>query len=150
MDKPTNISEQILVTELKQLIESSRKCALAAVNAEISYLYWNIGKRINEHVLGHQRAAYGKQIVTTLAQQITDTFGKGWGEQQLRHCLRSAETFTAEQIHSAAQRQLSWTHLKTIKYLKTELPSKALLKEKLHQSIILARQKLESNGKEDV
>jgi len=46
-----------------------------------------------------------------LAQQLTDDFGKGWSEQQLRHCLRLAETFPDEQILSTVRRELSWSHL---------------------------------------
>jgi hypothetical protein len=48
-------------------------------------------------------------------------YGSGWGEKHLRHCLRSAETFSEKQIVSAVRRQLSWTHLKTIMYLEDEL-----------------------------
>jgi hypothetical protein len=42
-------------------------------------------------------------------------------KKNIRHCLRSAETFSEELIVSATQRQLGWTHLKTIMYLKDEL-----------------------------
>ena len=44
------------------------------------------------------------------------TYGKGWSEKQLRHCLHFAETFPDEQIVSALRRQLSWIHIKTHMY----------------------------------
>jgi len=46
-----------------QMIDASRQNVAIAVNSEITLLYWKIGKRINEEVLGNERAEYGKQIV---------------------------------------------------------------------------------------
>lgn len=57
----------------------------------LNSLYWNIGKKINDHILGNQRAEYGKQILATLSQELTETYGRGWNEKTLRHSLRSAE-----------------------------------------------------------
>ncbi len=110
-----------LFSEIKRLIEKSRESVAVAVNTELTSMYWNIGKRINENVLKNKRAEYGKQIVASLALQLTEEYGKGWSAKHLQHCLRFAETFSDLQIVSALQRQLSWTHLKIIMYLKTEL-----------------------------
>ncbi len=63
------------------------------VNAEITLLYWQVGKRIHTKVLQGKRAEYGKQILVSLSEQLTQTYGKGWGERQLRHYLQFAETF---------------------------------------------------------
>jgi len=41
--------------------------------------------------------------------------------QTVRHCLRSSESFTETQILSAGLRELSWTHIHTIMYLKEDL-----------------------------
>jgi predicted nuclease of restriction endonuclease-like (RecB) superfamily len=48
-------------------------------------------------------------------------YGRGWSEQQLRHCLRAAEVFPDEAILSAVRRELSWTHLKTLLYIDDSL-----------------------------
>ena len=90
-------TEKALVAEVKNLIEKSRQNVAVAVNAELSMLYWHIGKRINEVVLKNKRAAYGKQIISALSAQLTSEYGKGWSEKQLRHCLRAAETFPDEE-----------------------------------------------------
>ncbi len=110
-----------MFAEIKTLIEHSRQQVAVAVNSTMTMLYWHIGKRINEEVLKEKRAEYGKQIVATLARQLTAEFGKGWSQRQLRHCLRFAETFPDEQIVSALRRQLSWTHLKTLIYFEDDL-----------------------------
>ncbi|MBP9549781.1 MAG: hypothetical protein KBE86_11550, partial [Chitinophagales bacterium] len=94
MTKQLQETEQFLFTDIKHLIESSRQRVAVAVNAEITMLYWNIGKHISQFLLNDKRAAYGKQILGTLSQELTETYGKGWHEKTLRHCLRSAETFT--------------------------------------------------------
>ncbi|MGA1410794.1 MAG: PDDEXK nuclease domain-containing protein, partial [Prochlorotrichaceae cyanobacterium] len=91
--------------------------AMVAVNAELTLLYWHIGQRIRTEVLKEQRAEYGKQIIATLSQQLTQTYGRGWSEKQLRHCRHFAETFPNPEIVSALRRQLTWTHLKAVMYL---------------------------------
>lgn len=113
--------EQKLFSDIANLIEQSKSHVAQTVNATLSLLYWQIGKRISEDLLNNKRAGYGKQIVASLTRQLTERYGRGWNEKTLRHCLRSAETFSEEVIVSAAQRQLGWTHLKTIMYLKDEL-----------------------------
>jgi len=110
-----------LVGEIKTLIEESRRQVAVTVNAAMTTLYWQIGRRINQEVLKEQRAEYGRQIVVSLARQLETEYGKGWSEKQLRHCLSFAETFPDEEIVSALRRQLSWTHIKTLIYIDDEL-----------------------------
>jgi len=110
-----------LFSEIKTLIEQGRQQVAVTVNAAMTMLYWQIGKRINEEVLHEKRAEYGDQIVVSLSRQLKDEYGSGWSEKQLRHCLRFAETFPDEQIVSALRRQLSWTHIKTLMYLDGDL-----------------------------
>jgi predicted nuclease of restriction endonuclease-like (RecB) superfamily len=105
-----------LFHEIRQLIDTAKQRAAVAINAEITMLYWQVGKRIKTEVLQGQRGEYGKQIIVSLSIQLTQTYGKGWGEKQLRHCLRLAETFPNDQIISALRRQLSWTHIKSLMY----------------------------------
>jgi len=115
---PPNIQEtaQTLFSEIRQLIDAAKQRAAVVINAEITLLYWQVGDRIQTEILQRQRAEYGKQIIATLSQKLTQNYGKGWSEKQLRHCLHFAETFPDEQIVSALRRQLSWTHIKTIMY----------------------------------
>ena len=114
-------SSKNLFFEIKQLIEEGRQQVAQAVNTGLIATYWNIGKRINEEVLGNKRAEYGKQILPTLSAKLTEEFGKGWSVQQLQHCLHFVETFPDFQIVSTLWRQLSWSHFKEIIYRKTDL-----------------------------
>ena len=100
MTQPVPISGPLLA-EVRQLIDAARQRVATAVNAELTQLYWYIGRRISAELLQGQRGEYGKQVVAELARQLTADFGKGWSEQQLRHCLRLVETFPDGTILSA-------------------------------------------------
>jgi hypothetical protein len=65
LDKPTT-----LFTDIRAIIEASRQRVATSVNAELSTLYWLVGKRINDEVLGNERAEYGKQIVATINGRV--------------------------------------------------------------------------------
>ncbi|RZB35178.1 MAG: hypothetical protein SRB1_00946 [Desulfobacteraceae bacterium Eth-SRB1] len=114
-------SIQPIAADIKKLIEKSRQNVALAVNAEITLLYWHVGKRINGEVLKNNRAEYGKQIVATLARQLTEEYGKGWGEKHLRQCMQFANVFPDEQIVYALRRELSWTHLRSLIYMEDPL-----------------------------
>ena len=57
------------------VIENARtsvaKHLATTANYALSIMYWQIGKRINTEVLDNKRAEYGKQIVASVARQLT-------------------------------------------------------------------------------
>ena len=110
-----------LLADVRQLIDAARQRVAQAVNAELTQLYWQIGCRISTELLQGQRAEYGKQVMAELSRQLTADFGKGWSEQQLRHCVRLAEVFPQEQILSTLRRELTWSHLKALLYIDDSL-----------------------------
>jgi hypothetical protein len=110
---PTPASTPLLA-DIRLLIDGARQRVASAVNAELTQLYWHIGRRISTELLQGQRAEYGKQVVAELARQLTVDFGKGWGERQLRYCLRVAEAFPDAEILNTLCSQLSWSHLRLI------------------------------------
>ena len=117
MDKiEINTDIQNLYGGIAELIKKAKTRVAVTINAELAMLNWQIGIYINQFILQGNRAAYGKQIIANLSDQLTGNFGSGWSEKQLMHFLRVAESFSEEQIVSALRRQLSWTHLKTIAY----------------------------------
>jgi predicted nuclease of restriction endonuclease-like (RecB) superfamily len=108
---------QPLVGDIKTLIAESRQQLVVAVNSAMSMLYWSIGKRINDEVLQNQRAEYGKEIVVSVARQLEVEYGKGWGEKQLRQCMKLAETFPEKEIVYTLCRQLSWSHIRLVMFM---------------------------------
>ena len=109
-----------LVGDVKQLIDEARQRVAASVNAELTLLYWRIGKRIQTEVLGGERAEYGKQVLVRLSKALIQEYGKGWGEKQLRHCLQAAEILPEEIVYTVC-RQLSWSHLRLLIYTEDDL-----------------------------
>lgn len=101
-----------LFSEIKSLIEDSRSRVATTVNAEMTMLYWRIGKRINDE-LGEQSRAdgYGKQIVATLWRQLSEEYGRSFSEKNLRRMMQFAQVFPNEEIVVSLIRQLSWTHI---------------------------------------
>jgi len=112
---------QPLVGDIKTLIAESREQVAVAVNSAMSMLYWNIGKRINEELLQNQRAEYGKEIVVSVARQLEVEYGKGWGEKQLRQCMKLADTFPEKEIVYTLCRQLSWSHIRLVMFMEEPL-----------------------------
>ena len=103
-----------MLSEIRSLIESARQRVAVNVNAELSLLYWNVGKLINNDVLKNKRAEYGKQTIAILAKQLTKEYGRGWSEQQLKQCMWFAKIFTDRQIIYTLCNQLTWSHIRII------------------------------------
>jgi hypothetical protein len=110
-----------LIEEVRQLIAQSRHQLAVTVNSAMTMLYWQIGQRINNEILQHQRAEYGKQIILSLSKKLTESHGKGWSVQQLRHCLRIAETFPEKEIVYTLCTQLSWSHIRLVMFMEEPL-----------------------------
>jgi predicted nuclease of restriction endonuclease-like (RecB) superfamily len=113
-----------LLTYLQQLIRSARERVATAVNTELTMLYWRIGGRLRKEILQEQRAAYGKQIIDTVATELLAQFGKGFERSNLFRMMRFAELFPEEQIVATVSPQLSWSHFVEILVIKDDLARK--------------------------
>lgn len=60
-----------LYSDICKLVEEARNYVANTANTTMTLLYWRIGERINTNLLDGQRAAYGKQIVSELATQLS-------------------------------------------------------------------------------
>jgi predicted nuclease of restriction endonuclease-like (RecB) superfamily len=109
-----NKGEIQLFSDVCHIVEGSRQRLATTINAEICLMHWQIGKRIKDDVLYNQRAEYGKQVVKNLSEKLTAHFGKGWGYEKLKHCVRSAYLFSEDDIRYAVRTQLTWTHLRSL------------------------------------
>ena len=80
--------EASFVNEIRTLVTTAKQQATVAVNTTLTHLYWQIGQRIHQEVLGGERAEYGKQIVASLGQQLTKEFGRGWSSRNVAYMLQ--------------------------------------------------------------
>jgi hypothetical protein len=104
----------LLLSELRELIVTSRQSVAQVVNSALATLYWEIGRRIRQDVLKSKRAGYGEQIVAAIGRQLERDLGRGFGQRNLFRMIRFAEVFPDIQIVSALRTQLGWTHFKAI------------------------------------
>ncbi len=74
-----------LFERVSTLIEQARQRVLTSVNLAEVYTKYEIGRYIvEEEQQGNARAEYGKQMLKLLSAKLTDRYGKGWGEENLR------------------------------------------------------------------
>ncbi len=116
----TNPTEQNLFHNIANLIEQSKKQVVVQANSTLTLLFWQVGNQINEFVLTHKRAEYGKQIVSTLSSQLAEKYGTNFTEKNVRRMIQFAEIYSDIQIVVSLTRQLSWTHIVAIIPLKSE------------------------------
>tara|TARA_R110001583_G_scaffold193470_1_gene362040 strand:- start:2450 stop:2779 length:330 start_codon:yes stop_codon:yes gene_type:complete len=81
-----------LVDEIRSFVTEAKHKATVAVNTTLTQPYWQIGQRIHQEVLGGERAEYGKQIIASLGQQLTQEFGRGWSSRNVAYMLQFYET----------------------------------------------------------
>ncbi len=111
------VAEESLLKTIKALIEETRRNLTTVVNSSLTLMYWHVGKKINDELLGNERAKYGENIVSALGRQLKAEYGDGFSAKNLRHMMKFYSLFLDIEIVSALSRQLSWTHFKAIIYI---------------------------------
>jgi predicted nuclease of restriction endonuclease-like (RecB) superfamily len=108
---------QNLYIAVKQIVQQAKAHVYKIANSTLLQSYWHIGKLIVEDEQnGAYKAAYGKQVLKVLSQQLTDEFGKGYDYTNLTNMRKFYHTFP---ILDALRQELSWTHYRIISKLDT-------------------------------
>lgn len=110
LDKHNN-ENNLLASQVAQIIREARQTAYRAVNFTMVLAYWNIGKLIVEDELHWERADYGKAVLRNLSQRLTKEFGKGFDESNLRYMRLFYKTFP---ICDTLRHELSWSHYRRL------------------------------------
>jgi hypothetical protein len=101
-----------LFAEIRQILIGARQTAYKAVNFAMVTAYWNIGRLIVEdEQQGSTRAEYGKAVLADLSVRLTEEFGKGFDERELR---RIRQFYLAFPKWDALRPELSWTHYRLL------------------------------------
>lgn len=109
-DQP--ILPQPLLAALRELIAQGRQRALRAVDMVQVQTCWEIGRHIVEFEQGGEhRAVYGKRLLSSLAENLTREFGKGFDASNLRYMRLFYQAFP---MCDALRHELSWTHYRTL------------------------------------
>ena len=83
--KKYNDEDNMLVNDLRSIVSKARSKAFAAVNYSLVERNWRIGQRIvEEEQNGASRAEYGKHVIEVASAALTEEFGKGFSETNIR------------------------------------------------------------------
>ena len=110
-----------IVQEIRTMIDDARRRTALSVNAHLTVLYWRIGERINREILREQRGSYGDEVVLHVSRQLTNVFGRGWSERQLRLCISLYKAFPDSKILHTLCAKLSWSHLRLLAFVRDPL-----------------------------
>ena len=109
-ETPAVVEAAGLLSDLRSLIQSARQRIATVANTTYSLLCWQVGRRLLRENLHVGRAAYGKQILATVSQELTTEFGAGFSYTALTRMARFAEWMTDDQILASLSQELSWSH----------------------------------------
>ena len=109
-----------LFEEIKNLIITSKEQTYQYINTQMSWLYFHVGRLLQEQIVKSGEDAK-KSRLESLSKKLTQEFGRGWGIQQLRHCLHFYRTFKDYKYLNEMISSLSWSVIKEIMYIKEPL-----------------------------
>ncbi|MCL1795162.1 MAG: PDDEXK nuclease domain-containing protein [Oscillospiraceae bacterium] len=114
------LDETVLFERVAAIIENRKYRAYAHANHENTLMFWEVGQYINSVVLGNKRAAYGKQILTTLSAKLVAKYGKSFVEKNIYRMTLFAERFSDLEILPLLAAKLSWSHFIELLSLKSD------------------------------
>lgn len=114
-----------LYVQIRHIILEARNRAYQVVNAVMVEAYWNVGRLIVEKEQGgKKRAAYGESVLSELSKRLTEEFGQGFDERNLRNMRAFYLAFpiwnamgtksSSLQKRNALRTELSWTHYRLL------------------------------------
>lgn len=102
----------VLLGQLRGLIAEARTQALRTVDVIQVRTCWEIGRHIVEfEQQGQARAIYGARLLPQLAERLTQEFGQGFDQRNLRNMRGFYQAFP---IWNAVRTELSWTHYRQL------------------------------------
>ncbi|OFX27086.1 MAG: hypothetical protein A2033_11435 [Bacteroidetes bacterium GWA2_31_9] len=122
-----------LLLSIVDLIDNARNKVALAVNSELTLLYWNIGKQINDEILKNNRADYGKKIILELSQELTNKYGVGFSKKNIHNFVKFNELYTDIQIVYSLRTQLTWTHIRQLIYIEDGLKREFYIQMCIHE-----------------
>ncbi|VAW90285.1 FIG074102: hypothetical protein [hydrothermal vent metagenome] len=101
-----------LIHNINKVIQQARTQVRQAVNHAMVVSYWEIGRLIVEdEQQGEDRAAYGKQQLQYLSEQLSQQLGRGFDVTNLRNMR---QFYKAYPKRDALRLELSWTHYRRL------------------------------------
>lgn len=110
-NKSVTLAAQVLapaVSEIRSLLEASRKNVAQQINQELLSTYWKIGEIVvrceqNDSI----RAAYGEKTLSQLSRALTKELGKGFSRSNV---YNMRQFYLSYPIFQTVSGKLSWSH----------------------------------------
>ncbi|MFK7032658.1 PDDEXK nuclease domain-containing protein [Flavobacterium oreochromis] len=97
-----NNLEGTFFQEVIAIVKNSQQHILRSVNQTLVLTYFEIGRRIVEQEQkGENRAEYGKYLIQSLSEKLTNEFGKGFSVRNLEQMRKFYQTYTIPQSLTA-------------------------------------------------
>lgn len=109
--RTVNPADDALFGDVAGLIDDARQRVAAAVNSELVMLYWSVGKRVREGILGGERGAYGEEVVGRLTARLTQRYGRGWSRRNIARMIHFAEWLPDREKWAPLAPKLTWTNI---------------------------------------
>jgi hypothetical protein len=94
LEKAVASKDMALFDRVASILEQARGNVVRAVNTNMVLAYWLIGREIVQEIQGGKgRAAYGKQVIANLAQQLTEKYGQGFSVTNLQNFRRFHQAY---------------------------------------------------------
>ena len=98
-----------LILQITESIKKAKSNAKKAINLEMIYGYWEVGRYIVEYEQkGELKAEYGKKLLINLSKDLKPFLTKGYSRSNLANMRLCYKTYPTIQ---ALPGQLSWTHI---------------------------------------
>ena len=105
------LQKKDLLQSIVSLIDGTRERVALTVNSELTLLYWNIGKQINEDILKNGRADYGKNIIAELSKDLLQLYGVGFSKKNLHIFINFNSLYKDYKIVYSVSTQLSCLYI---------------------------------------
>ena len=103
-----NIDYKQLIDKIGITYQSAKTKIISAINTEMLYAYWQIGREIIEFEQGGKlKAEYGKQLLINLAKDLTYNHGQGFSRSNLQYMRLLYQYYPICQTLSG---KLTWSH----------------------------------------
>jgi predicted nuclease of restriction endonuclease-like (RecB) superfamily len=122
-----------LLNSIIGLIDTTRQNVARTVNQELTLLYWNIGKSINDDVLKNDRADYGKKIIPELSDALTNRYGIGFSKRNLQGFIKLSAVFDDFTILHTLCAKLSWSHIRNLIYIENLVKREFYIQMAIHE-----------------
>jgi predicted nuclease of restriction endonuclease-like (RecB) superfamily len=108
-----------LFVRVSALIDQAQAFASSQANATLTLRNWYIGRMIDVAVLHEGRAGHDQELVASLAQQLTQRYGRGYDRTNLYRMVQFSQQFPDIQFVASLAQQVSWTHFRELFPLKS-------------------------------